>query len=106
MHIKPKFGIQIKLSMALLELNNHESFLIHGIALKGQFPYVTYCFIRCRLLILLHPIAFEHLCIPGWSCSNHNYKVLITLHLGLHIERDGPHTPCNHANKLKNVAKG
>ncbi len=29
-----------------------------------------------------------------------------SLHLGLHIERDGPHTPCNHAKKLKNVTRG
>jgi len=29
-----------------------------------------------------------------------------SLHLGLHIERDGPHTPCNHAKKLKNVVRG
>jgi len=47
--------------MALLKFINHESFLIHGIALKGQVPYATYRFIRCRLLILFHPIAFEHL---------------------------------------------
>jgi hypothetical protein len=28
--------------MALLESIDHESVLIHGIALKGQFPYATY----------------------------------------------------------------
>jgi hypothetical protein len=28
------------------------------------------------------------------------------LHLGLHIEGDGPHTLCNHVRKLKNVAEG
>ncbi len=27
-------------------------------------------------------------------------------HLHLHVERDGPHTPCSHAKKLKNVVKG
>ncbi len=62
--------------------------------------------IKCRLLITLHPNAFEPLYILGSSHSNHNYKVLIALHFSLHIERDGPHTPCSHAKKLKNVARG
>jgi hypothetical protein len=33
-------------------------------------------------------------------------QVLITFHLALHIEWDGPHTPCSHAMKLKDGTKG
>jgi hypothetical protein len=62
--------------------------------------------IRCKLLISLHLNTFERLCILGWSHSNHNYKVFIAFHLGLHIEQNGPHTPCSHAKKLKNGARG
>jgi hypothetical protein len=62
--------------------------------------------IRCRLLIALYPNVFKPLYIYGSNHLNHNYKVLITLHLGLHIENDGPHTPCSHAKKFKNVARG
>jgi hypothetical protein len=32
--------------------------------------------------------AFEHFCIPNSSHSNRNYNVLISFHLGLHIEMD------------------
>jgi len=63
------------------------------------------CLIRCRPPVLLHPSTFGCLCILDLSCSNHNYKVLITLRLDMHVERNGPHTPCSHAKKLKNVTK-
>jgi hypothetical protein len=53
----------------------------------------------------VHLSVFECLCIPSSNRSNHNYKVLIALHFGLHVEKDGPHTTCNHAKKLKNVAR-
>ncbi len=62
--------------------------------------------IKCRLLVPLHPNIFKPLYIYGSNHLNHNYKVLITFHLGLHIENDGPHTPCSHAKKFKNVARG
>jgi len=38
----------------------------------------------------------------GWVCPTTRSS---SLYLGLHIEEDGPHTPCNHAKKLKNVAR-
>jgi len=60
----------------------------------------------CRFLVVFHPSAFERLWIPSLSHLNHKCKVLIELQLGLHIERDGPHIPCNHAKKPKDVAKG
>ncbi len=61
--------------------------------------------IECRFSIALHPNTFECLCICGSNFLNDNYKAPIMLQLGLHVERDEPHTPCSHANKLKNVAK-
>jgi hypothetical protein len=64
-----------------------------------------YRFIGCKFPIMFHPNTFECLCIYGLNHLNDNYKVLIMLELGLHVERDGPHTPCSHAKKLKNVAK-
>jgi hypothetical protein len=83
---------------------NHFWFMVlHKIKANLLMPHHL---IRRRLLITLHPNIFEPLYIPGLSHSNHNCKVLITLHLGLHIEKDGPHTPCSHAKKFKNVAKG
>ncbi len=72
---------------------------------KANFPTLN-CFIRCRLRISHHPNTFEHFCIPNSNHSNHNYKVPIAFHLGMHVKRDGPHTPCSHVKKVKNVAKG
>ncbi len=68
--------------------------------------FMPHHFIKCRLLVTLHLNAFEPLYILYSSHLNHNCKVLIAFHLGLHIEKDGPHTPCSHANKLKNVSRG
>jgi hypothetical protein len=82
---------------------NH--FLFTILHKKANFPTLHH-FIKCKLLVLLHPNSFECLCIPNSSHSNHNCKVLIMLHLGLHVEGDGPHTPCSHVKKLKNMAKG
>ncbi len=81
---------------------NHFLFMV---LCKKVNLFTLHHLLRCRLPILLHPSAFEHLCILGSSRLNHNYKDLITLHLGLHVERDGPLTTCNHAKKLKNVAR-
>ncbi len=89
--------------MTLLKFIDHESFLIHG---KNANLLVLHHLIRYKFLVLLHPNAFEHLCIPNLNRSNHNYKVLIALHLGLHVEKDKPHTACNHAKKLKNMDRG
>jgi hypothetical protein len=100
--MKPKAYFQIKLSMALLEYTNHESFLIHG---KNVNLFTLHCFIRWRFLILLCPNAFEHLCILNLNCLNHNYTVFIALHLGLYIEKDRPHNACSHAKNLKNMDK-
>jgi hypothetical protein len=95
-----KLRIQIKLSM--LEFSSHESFLIHG---KNANLLTLHHLIRCRFFVSFHPNAFEHLCILDSNRSNHNCKVPIALHLGLHVEKDRPHTPCNHAKKLKNMDK-
>ncbi len=46
------------------------------------------------------------ICIPVSNCSNYKCKVFITFQLGLHVEKDGPHTPCSHAKKPKNVTRG
>jgi len=89
-NLKPR--IQIKLSMALLEFIDHESFLIHG---KNVIFLTLHHLIKCRFLVSFHPNVFEHLCIPESNCSNHNCKVFIVLHLGLHVEKDRPHTPCS-----------
>jgi hypothetical protein len=82
---------------------NHFLFMI--LCKKVNIPTLHH-FIRCRLPILLHPSAFEHVCILGSSYLNCNYKDVIAFHLGLYVERNGPHTSCNHAKKLKNVARG
>jgi hypothetical protein len=62
-------------------------------------------FIWCRLLVVLHPSTFECFCIPHLSHSNHKCKVFIAFQLSVHIERDGPHTPYNHAKKPKDVVR-
>jgi hypothetical protein len=82
---------------------NHFLFMI--LHKKANLP-TLHRFIKCRFLVSFHPNAFERLCIPSSSRSNHNCKVLIMLHLGLHVERDGPNTPCSHAEKMKNVVQG
>ncbi len=71
---------------------------------KVNFPTLHH-FIKCKLLVLFHPNAFERLCILSLNDLNHNCKVIIMVHLGLHVEGDGPHTVCNYVKKLKNVAK-
>jgi hypothetical protein len=89
-NLKPK--IQIKLNMTLLKLINNESLFIHGMCMKVNCP-TLYCLIKNKFLFTFYPNAFEPLFIPNLNHLNHNCKVFITLHLGLHIERNGPHTP-------------
>ncbi len=84
--------------MTLLKLAmNH--FKIMVLCKKANL-FISHCFIRCRFPITIHLNNFECLCV---SSSNDNYKVLILLHLGMHIERGGPHTPCSHAKEQNNV---
>jgi hypothetical protein len=84
-----KLEIQIKLSMALLELINHESFFIHGIYKKADLP-LPHHIINCRLLVAFHPNTFACFYILGFSRSNQNYKVLITFHLSLTLKEMDP----------------
>jgi hypothetical protein len=56
---------------------------------KANFPTLHH-FIKCKLLASLYPNTFECLCIPSLSHSNYNCKVLIVLHLGLHVEEMDP----------------
>jgi hypothetical protein len=52
---------------------------------------------------MFHPSAFAYLV---WVAQISSAKAFIVFQLGLHIDLDGPHTPCSHAKKLKNVARG
>ncbi len=83
-------------------MNHFLSMVLHK---KTNF-LTLHRFIRCIIYNLAPSNAYERLCKLGLSHLNHNYKVFIVLHLGLHVERDGPHTPCSHAKKLKNVIRG
>jgi hypothetical protein len=83
-------------------MNHFQLMVLH----KKVNIFTPHHLIKCRLLVTLHPNTFEPLYILYSSHSNHNCKVLIALHLGLHIERDGPHTPYSPAKKLKNVGRG
>jgi hypothetical protein len=77
---------------------NHFLFMV--LYKKANLP-LLHRIINYILLITFHPIAFTCLCILGSSCLNYNCKVLITFHLGFTLKRDGPHTPCSHAKKLR-----
>ncbi len=82
---------------------NHFLFMV----LRKKANFLTsHHLIRCKLLVTLHPSAFEPLYILGSNRLNHNFKVFITLHLHLHVGRDEPHTACTHVNKFKNVVRG
>ncbi len=50
---------------------------------------------------MLQLSTFKCFSILSSNHLNHKCKVFIMLQLGLHVERDGPHTTCNHAKKLK-----
>ncbi len=82
---------------------NH--FLIMVLHKKANI-FMLHHLMGCRLSIMFHPSAFECLCIPSLNHLNHKCKFFIALQLGMHVERGGPHTPCNYAKKLKNVTKG
>jgi hypothetical protein len=102
--LKPR--IQIKFSTALLE--TYQPWII----LKSWYCVRRKISLCC---IVLFNAIFQSFSIQApLECfyvfdsihSNHKCKVFIAFQLGLHIEKDGAHTPCNHAKKVKNVARG
>ncbi len=85
----------------LLTMNHFSIMVLH----KKPNLLMLHCFMGCNLLVMFHPNAFECLHILDLSCLNHKCNILIMFQLGLHIKKDGHHTPCNHAKKPKNVAR-
>ncbi len=59
-----------------LSTMNH--FLIMVLHKKANI-FMLHQFMGCKLLVMLHPSAFEHLCIPSLNCSNHKCNFSIVL---------------------------
>jgi hypothetical protein len=99
--MKPKICDSNKIEHDIVRnLSTMNHFWIMVLRKEANFLMLD-CLVWCKLLVSFHQSAFEGLRIFDLSCSNHKCKVLTTLQLGLHVEGDGPHTPCSRAKKLK-----
>jgi hypothetical protein len=85
-----KLGIQIKLSMALLKLTDHDHYWIMVLRKEANF-FMSNHIIQSKLLVVFHPSAFECLCIPGLSHLNHKCKASLCSNLAYTLRGMAPH---------------